>query len=149
MSDSKEVLIVEDSEENVIFLAQILEDHGYRFRVARDGKQAMAELGKKRPDLVVLDLMMPRKSGLHVYRHMKEQSNLAKIPIVIVTGASVATGVDVKTGREQPRVSYGDDLARGLGSVLHDTLKGVVPDALIEKPIEPQSLIDTIDELLR
>ena len=149
MSNSKEILIVEDSEENVIFLAQILEDHGYRFRVARDGKQAMAELGERRPDLVLLDLMMPRKSGLHVYNHMKENPDLAKTPIIIVTGASVATGVGVKTGDEQPKESYGDDLARGLGTVLHDALKGVAPDALIEKQIEPQSLIDKINELLR
>jgi len=149
MSDSKEILIVEDSEENVIFLAQILEDHGYRFRVARNGKEAMAELRERRPDLVLLDLMMPRKSGLHVYNHMKEKPDLAKIPIIIVTGTSVATGVDIRTGEEQPKESYGDDLARGLGTVLHDALKGVAPDALIEKPIEPQSLIDKVNELLR
>ena len=149
MSDSKEILIVEDSEENVIFLAQILEDHGYRFRVARDGKEAMAELGERRPDLVLLDLMMPRKSGVHVYRHMKGKPDLAEIPIIIVTGASVATGVDIRTGEEQPKESYGDDLARGLGTALHDALKGVAPDALIEKPIEPQSLINKINELLR
>jgi len=93
--------------------------------------------------------MMPRKSGVHVYRHMKGKPDLAEIPIIIVTGASVATGVDIRTGEEQPKESYGDDLARGLGTALHDALKGVAPDGLIEKPIEPQSLIDKVNELLR
>jgi CheY-like chemotaxis protein len=149
MSGQKEVLIVEDSEENVIFLAQILEDHGYRFRIARDGKEAMAELRERRPDLVLLDVMMPRKSGVHVYRHMKGEPDLAKIPIIIVTGASVATGVDITTGEEQLKESYGDDLARGLGTAVHDVLKGVAPDGLIEKPIEPQSLMEKVNALLR
>lgn len=149
MSDPKEILIVEDSEESVIFLAQILEDHGYRFRIARDGKEAVAALGERRPDLVLLDIMMPRKSGAHVYRHMKGEPELAKIPIIVVTAASVATGVDIKTGEEAPRESYGDDLARVVGTAVHDALKGMAPDGFIEKPIEPQSLIEKVHALLR
>jgi CheY-like chemotaxis protein len=146
---SKEILIVEDSEENLIFLAQILEDHGYRFRIARDGKEAMASLGESRPDLVLLDIMMPRKSGVHVYRHMKGEPDLAKIPIIIVTGASSATGVDIRTGEEKPKESYGDDLARGVGTAIHDALKDVKADGLLEKPIDPPSLIKKVSELLR
>jgi len=149
MSDEKEILIVEDSEENVIFMAQILEDHGYRFRIARDGKEALAALKERPPDLVLLDIMMPRKSGVHVYSHMKGEPDLAAIPIVVVTGASMATGVDMRTGEEQPKESYGDDLARGLGAALHEALKGVAPDGFIEKPIEPQLLMEKVNELLR
>jgi len=149
MSDQKEVLIVDDSEENVIFLAQILEDHGYRFRVARDGKEAMAALGERRPDLVLLDVMMPRKSGVHVYSHMKGEPDLVKIPIIIITGATEVTGVSVKTGEAQPKESYGDDMARGLGTALHEALKDAAPDGYIEKPIEPQALVEKVRELLR
>lgn len=149
MSDTKEVLIVDDSEENVIFLAQILEDHGYRFRVANDGTEAIAALGARRPDLVLLDLMMPRKSGVHVYNHMKQAPDLAEIPIVVVTGASIVTGVNVRTGEQLGKETYGDDLARELGAVLHDALKGASPDGFIEKPIDPDSLVRKIDELLR
>jgi CheY-like chemotaxis protein len=148
MSEQKEILIVDDSAENVIFLAQVLEDHGFRFRVARNGKEAMTALGEARPDLVLLDIMMPRKSGINVYNEMKSEPSLAKIPIIVVTGASEVTGVSVKTGEEKPRESYGDDLARGLGSFLHDRLKDLTPDGLLEKPIEPQLLIRTVNELL-
>lgn len=149
MSDTKEILIVDDSGDNVIFLAQILEDHGYRFRVANDGTEAIAALGEKRPDLVLLDIMMPRKSGVHVYTHMRQDPDLCKIPIIVVTGASVATGVDVRTGEQGRKVTYGDDLARGVGAVLHDAVASTSPDALIEKPIEPVLLVKKIDELLR
>lgn len=148
MSEQHEILIVEDSEENLIFVAQVLEDHGYSFRVAKNGKEAIAALGEKRPDLVLLDIMMPRKSGVHVYREMKKEPELAGIPIIIITGASQATGVDIKTGERTPSDSYGDDVARGVGSFLHDNVKGLEVDGLMEKPIEPQLLIEKIRALL-
>ena len=149
MSDAKEVLIVDDNEANVIFLAQILEDNGFKFRIARDGKEALAALGEKRPDLVLLDVMMPRKSGVQVFSHMKGEPDLSGIPVILITGASEATGVNVKTGEVQPKETYGDDLARGLGTALHGALKGARPDGFIEKPIEPQTLMAKVNELLR
>jgi twitching motility two-component system response regulator PilH len=148
MSVHNEILIVEDSEENLIFLAQILEDHGYRFRIAKNGKEALAAMAEKRPDLVLLDIMMPRKSGINVYNEMKKQSNLAGVPIIFVTGASAATGVNIRTGEQEPKTSYGDELARDLGSALYKSMKGLTPDGLVEKPIEPRLLIEKIRELL-
>jgi DNA-binding response OmpR family regulator len=52
MSDQKEILIVEDTEETVVFLEEILEAHGYSHRVANNGKEAMAALRDRRADLV-------------------------------------------------------------------------------------------------
>ena len=149
MSEAKEVLIVDDNEANVIFLAQILEDNGFRFRVARDGKEALAALEESPPDLVLLDVMMPRKSGVHVFSHMKGEPDLSGIPVIFITGATEATGVSVKTGEVRPKETYGDDLARGMGTALHDALKEAKPDGFIEKPIEPQSLVAKVKELLR
>jgi CheY-like chemotaxis protein len=108
----------------------------------------MTALGETRPDLVLLDIMMPRKSGINVYNEMKSEPSLAKIPIIVVTGASETTGVSMRTGEKTPGESYGDDLARGLGSALYDRLKNLTPDGLLEKPIEPQLLIKTINGLL-
>jgi twitching motility two-component system response regulator PilH len=149
MSDAKEVLIVDDNEANVIFLAQILEDNGFRFRIARDGKEALAALGESLPDLVLLDIMMPRKSGVHVFGHMKGEPDLSRIPVIFITGATEATGVNVKTGEIRPKETYGDDLARGMGTALHDAVREAKPDGFIEKPIEPQSLVAKVNELLR
>ena len=53
MAEEKEVLIVDDSEESVVFLSEILEELGYPFRVARNGKEAMTALRDKQPDLVL------------------------------------------------------------------------------------------------
>jgi twitching motility two-component system response regulator PilH len=148
MSEQKEILIVDDSEEHVIFLAQVLEDHGFRFRIARNGKEAVTALHEARPDLVLLDVMMPRKSGIHVFGEMKSKPGLADVPIIVITGVAGVTGVNVKTGEMDPKESYGDDFARDLGSVLQERLKGLTPDALLEKPVEPQRLVKAIRELL-
>ena len=146
---SARILVVDDILTNVKLLEAKLTAEYFEVLTAQDGLTALEMAANEAPDLVLLDVMMPRKSGVHVYTHMKGKPELANIPIIIVTGASAATGVDVHTGEAQPKETYGDDLARGLGTVLHDALKGVTPDALIEKPIEPQSLIDKVNELLR
>ena len=65
-----------------------------------------------------------------------------------VTGMTEATGVDVTTGEEAARESYGDDMSRKLGSTLYDRLKGLAPDALLEKPVDPATLVKQIQELL-
>jgi len=98
MTEERDVLIVDDSEECVIYLTEILEDLGYPFRVARNGKAGLQAVREKTPDLVLLDLMMPQKGGIAVYREMKRDPELEKIPIFIITGASEATGVNMLTG---------------------------------------------------
>jgi CheY-like chemotaxis protein len=148
MPDGKEVLIVDDSEENVSFMSEILEEEGLPYRVARNGKEAMQALGEKRPALVLLDIMMPRKSGLKVFQEMKRDAELQQIPIIIVTGLSGATGVDLGTGQEDEKESYADDVVRRFGVALRKQLGTLTPDGLIEKPIDPPALVAKIRELL-
>ena len=148
MADEKQILIVEDTEENVIFISQILEDHGYGYRVARNGKEAIAALEEARPDAVLLDIMMPRKTGITVLREMKEDAALWEIPVIVVTGASEVTGVDIRTGESQPKVTYGDDVARDIGEFYHEKFKDLEPDGFIEKPIDPPVLVRKLEELL-
>jgi CheY-like chemotaxis protein len=76
MANDKEVLIVDDSDENVAYMSEILEDLGLSYRVARNGKEGMAALQEKRPDLLLLDIMMPRKSGVKVFQEMKRDPEL-------------------------------------------------------------------------
>ena len=148
MPDDKEVLIVDDSEENVAFMQEILEELGLPNRVARNGREGMQALQEKRPDLVLLDIMMPRKSGVKVFQEMKRDPELEKITIIIVTGLGEATGVDIETGREEDKESYQDDIVRRFGAALRKQLAGLTPDGLVEKPIDPPQLIAKIKELL-
>ena len=149
MPDNKEILIVEDSEESVVFLSEILEANGYSFRIAADGAAAMAAMKEKRPDLVLLDIMMPRKTGLGVLKDMKRSEDLQGVPVVVVSGASAVTGVDLQTGEQQPKESYDEDFARSYGAKLHEVLDGLPPpEGFIEKPIDPPALVKTIQKLL-
>ena len=149
MPEDKQVLIVDDSEESVVFLSEILEEHGYPYRVARNGKEAIKAMRESRPDLVLLDVMMPQKGGVAVFQEMKKDPELKEIPILIITGASEATGVDIMTGEEKPKESYGDDFTRRFGAEVRDQLRSLTPEALIEKPIDPKVIGRKIKEVLQ
>ncbi len=148
MTDLQRILIVEDDEQTSLFVSQILENHQYQYSVARNGAEAMEAMKADPPSLVLLDIMMPRKSGLNVYQQMKKDQNLEEIPIIIVTGASEVTGVDMKTGEEEGKESYGDDFARGIGAVIKEKLNGITHEGFIEKPVDPPVLVAKIKELL-
>jgi CheY-like chemotaxis protein len=148
MSDRRQLLIVEDNEESVIFLSRILEDQGYQCQVARNGMEAISALRQSQPELVLLDIMMPGKSGIHVFREMKANSDLENIPVIVVTGMSQVTGIDLHTGKEEPKQDEGDVAAHRFGSMLREKTRGLTPDGLIEKPIDPVVLIERIQGLL-
>jgi CheY-like chemotaxis protein len=148
MPDTRRILIVDDSDENIAYFSEILESQGYEYMVAKDGKEAMEVMKNNRPDLVLLDIMMPRRSGVVVFQQMKKDDGLASIPIVIITGASEVTGVDMKSGEEKPRETYDDDLTRGFGARLREKLQSLTPEAFLEKPVEPEALVSKIEELL-
>ncbi|UCH84362.1 MAG: response regulator [Candidatus Latescibacterota bacterium] len=148
MSDSRKILVVEDDEQTLLFISQILENHDYQFMVARDGAAALEVMKADPPSLVLLDIMMPRKSGVTVYQQMTKDDKLKKIPIIFVTGASEVTGVDMQTGDEKPKETYADDFARGIGHMIKDKLDGFTPHGLVEKPIDPPVLIGKIKEIL-
>jgi CheY-like chemotaxis protein len=150
MSNVRNILIVDDNEEQVAFLSQILDNNKYQYAVARDGVEALAKMQASPPALVLLDIMMPRKSGVNVFQQMKKSPDLASIPVIIITGASQVLGVDMKTGEHKPKgkESYEDDFSRSFGAVLQEAVQGLSPPALIEKPIDPPALIAKIRELL-
>ena len=79
------VLIVDDSPDNLQLLNEILAGH-FLVRVARDGAQALkAALQKPKPDVILLDVMMPEMDGYEVCRHLKSRAITAEIPVIFVT----------------------------------------------------------------
>ena len=85
---SASILVVDDHEQNLELLQAYLEDVGCRVRTARDGVEAMAELEIEPPDLLILDVMMPRMSGFQVCRQVKANPKTRDIPVVMVTALS-------------------------------------------------------------
>src|SRR5215831_8541459 len=79
------VLLVDDNEQNLELLLAYLEELGCELRTAADGIEALDSIAKKRPDLVVLDVMMPRMSGFQACAKIKRDAATRDIPVVMVT----------------------------------------------------------------
>ena len=82
------VLIVDDDEANRTLLRDPLETHGYEIVEAENGEQALQKVEQRPPDVILLDVMMPRMDGFEVCRRLKKDARTAHIPILIVTALS-------------------------------------------------------------
>jgi len=92
------ILIVDDNPMNLEILQTRLAVHGYEMVTAADGEEALAVAGEKQPDLILLDVMMPRMDGIEVCRRLKSDPSLPFTPIILVTAK--ADSKDVIAGLE-------------------------------------------------
>jgi two-component system response regulator ResD len=121
-TDRRTVLVVDDEPTITEVVARYLQRAGYRTAIAADGAQALAAAGAQRPDLVVLDLMLPKLGGLEVMRRLREHDH-ARIPIILLTAR----------GEESDRIT-----GLKLGA-----------DDYVVKPFSPAELVARIDAVLR
>ncbi len=82
---SASVLVVDDNDDNVRIMSTILLARGFEVRIARDGKSALQSVEQQRPDLILLDIMMPGMNGMEVLDAIKTHPHSASIPVVMVT----------------------------------------------------------------
>ena len=92
---SRRVLIAEDEESIVASLEFLMRQCGFETRVARDGEQAIACLAAFRPDLVLLDIMLPGRSGFEVCRHIRDDAALRSTRVLMLT-AKEGTGEEAR-----------------------------------------------------
>jgi len=116
------VLVVDDEPTIAEVVSRYLERAGYRTRIAADGVQAIEAAARQRPDLVVLDLMLPRIDGLEVMRRLREQDH-DRIAVILLTAK----------GEESDRV-----IGLRLGA-----------DDYVVKPFSPAELVARVDAVLR
>ena len=84
-SETESILVVDDCQDNLFLMQLILETQGYRVEIANSGEEALREINCHRPDLVLLDLMMPKMNGYEVVKHLRSQKNIPFIPVCFVT----------------------------------------------------------------
>jgi class 3 adenylate cyclase len=98
MADAPLLLVADDNPDNRAILVTRLEAQGYRTLTANDGDEALAAARKHHPDVILLDVMMPKKDGFDVCRELKADTDLPFIPIILVTAKAatrdVVTGLD-------------------------------------------------------
>ncbi len=119
---SATILIADDEPNILLSLEFLMQREGYRVLVARDGQQALDTILQQRPDLVLLDVMMPFKSGFDVCQAVREHDELAGIRILMLT----AKGRDT-------------DMAKGLA---------LGADDYMTKPFSTRELVDKVRGLL-
>ena len=86
----KKILIIDDEHDVVLYLKTLFEDHNYETLVAHDAQHGMEVAVEASPDLICLDIMMPKKSGISLYKELKEHTALKDIPVVIISGVESA-----------------------------------------------------------
>lgn len=119
---SKKILIVDDEPNIVTSLEYLMKKSGYEVSIARNGDEALALIGSFLPDAVLLDVMMPRKSGYEVCQQIRERPDWKHIKVVMLSAK----------GREA-------EVNKGLS---------LGADTYVTKPFSNQELIATIDQLL-
>jgi len=124
MADAKrKVVCVEDDPEIIDLIKFILDRKGFEFIGVLGGREGLETLRRVKPDLVLLDLMMPEMDGWEVYRQMKADEALCDIPVIVVT-------------------ADGQPITRVLG------LHIAKVDDFITKPFGPQELVRSIEKVL-
>jgi CheY-like chemotaxis protein len=90
----KKILLIEDEELLISVLQRKLSNEGYEVLVARDGEEGLKTMEQALPDLILLDIIMPKKDGFAVLEDMSKDENLRKIPVIIISNSGQPVELD-------------------------------------------------------
>ena len=127
----KRILIVDDEDEVREFVSTVLEENSYVPVIATNGEEAMDMIRHNRPDLVILDILMPKQSGIKMYRELKTTDSFKDIPVVIYSGVAKRTFLRTQAARTEMG-----------GKCVPD------PEAYIEKPAKPDYVAEVVRKIL-
>jgi len=123
---AKKILVIDDEPDMLAFLTTLLEDNGYETMTAMDGEQGLAMAKAQMPDLISLDLLMPNKTGIKMYRELRKDDAIKEIPVVMVTGF---------TKEDVPSMDFKEWIQKRAIRP---------PEAYLEKPVNKEMLLDAV-----
>lgn len=126
MSSPKRVLIVDDDENLRSILEALLEPRGYEIIHAADGEEGLQQVKTAHPDIIILDGMMPKKSGFQLAYELKNHVTYESIPIIMLTGIERVSGKTQEYWKEKSRA-----------------------DLYVSKPFNYVKLVKTIEKILK
>ena len=124
----KKILIVDDEVEQIEYASVVLEASGYTLVVAMDGNEGMKKVKEEKPDLILMDIMMPERGGIGMYQDLKLNEETKNIPVIVVTGIARGGHFDDLIVRQQEGVP--------------------APDGYIEKPVNADLMLKMVKDLL-
>ena len=129
-ASDKKILVVDDEPDVRNFLAACMEDSGFNVETAIDGVDALEKVKAGPPDLITLDMVMPRRSGIRVMRELKKNEQWSGIPVIVITahardefGSRYMEEFSAFAARHRPKYTF-------------------------EKPITPERIVNAICEIL-
>ena len=124
------IMIIDDEPDILDYLMAALEDNGFEVCTVKDDEPADEAVRSCRPDLIILDIMMPRRSGVSIYKELKSTPEFMAIPIAIISGMMPEK-----------------DFENNFQDLVNDKTVSL-PDGFIEKPIQLEELLKLIQKLL-
>ena len=127
----KKVLVIEDSSTDAAIIQDLLESSNIIIQVAQNGEAGILAAEKMRPDLIILDVMMPNEGGIIMYQSIRMDNNLKNIPVIMLSAVAKKTFyhylnmLNIKLNKDIPK-----------------------PNAYIEKPPEAEELLAKISYLI-
>jgi CheY-like chemotaxis protein len=144
----KRVLVIDDDDNVVKFFSLALSENGYEPVGASDGGEGLEKVKEVQPDLIVLDVMMPRRSGFVLFKQLRKAPEYANIPVIMVTG--VADELE----KQMTEQGAGEDAFDGLKQSLAHAIQNmreeglVKPEKFVDKPVDPEDLVAAVRELI-
>lgn len=128
MPSKSKILIIDDDRDMVEALKIILEKESYIVRVAFDGEQGLDTIRKEKPDLIILDLLLPGEDGITICQKLKTHSEYRDIPILVVTALAKKLENKILPEEESTFVKI---------------------EGHFDKPVNPQNLLNKVKQILR
>lgn len=126
--EKRQAVVIDDEPDMVKYLSSVLEDNGFIVRSALDAKSGEDLIHEQPPDLILLDLMMPGRSGVQAFARLRGDQATQSIPLIMVTGI-----------KDEMNIDWSDIVER---------LKARKPDGFIEKPVDPEKLMKIVNAVL-
>lgn len=125
---TRSALVIDDEADIRNYVSSILEEHGWTVRTAATAEEGERLVRESRPEVILLDLVMPGQSGIQLFARLRGDEGTRGIPLVMVTGI-----------KDQLNIDWKEIVTR---------LKARVPDGFIEKPIDPTRLAQLVENVV-
>jgi CheY-like chemotaxis protein len=146
---AQQVLVVDDDRNAVKYLTVVLSDHGYDAVGAYDGSEALDKVEQAKPDLIVLDVMMPKQTGFVLFKQIKADERYKGIPVLMLTAVSgVLEELEehMEETFEKPYDSLRDALNKEIREMRDEGL--VRPEMFVDKPVDADSFVTKVQQLI-
>ena len=124
----KKILAIDDEVDTLTFYSELLDDYNFTAITAENGVEGLKKAREEKPDLILLDIMMPKKSGMKTFKELKNDPDLYNIPVIIITG--ISKEVDYKSLLNRPSTGR------------------MPPEGHLVKPLTADNLIKEITKVL-